>query len=75
MQLPLTSDDIQACIELASDGISLHLKEQDKLDLIHRVMYAVAEAAQNNQSLMAQLENDASKQYCVYLQHVDSGKK
>lgn len=69
-QLPLSSDDILSCIELASDGVNLHLENQDKLDLIHRIMYAIAESAHSNQTLSAQLGSNQSAQYLIYLQNV-----
>ena len=52
----LDSDDIKACLELACDGVNLHLQNQNKLDVIHKLMYAVADAVQKDQQLVELLE-------------------
>lgn len=56
--LTLTNQDIQTCIELASDGINIHIEDQNKIDVIHKVMYAIAQATQHNHSLKTQLESE-----------------
>ena len=65
----LNHDDIQACIELACDGINLHLNDQNKVDVIHKIMYAVATAAQNNQAIMTKLDTKQIYQYTINIQH------
>ena len=47
-------NDITSCIELACDGVNLHQQDQNKLEVIHKIMYALAEDALNNQAMMAQ---------------------
>ena len=63
----LSSDDIKACIELAADGVNVHLSDQGKIDVIHKVMYAVAEAAQHNQKLIVDIEQNLPMDYALYL--------
>lgn len=63
----LNNDDIKACIELASDGINMHLQDQSKLDVIHKVIYAVADAAQNTNNINAQLKPHQPYQYTICL--------
>ena len=63
----LNNNDIQACIELACDGVNLHLQDQSKLDVIHKIMYAVATAAQSNHNITAQLEENYPYQYVLNL--------
>lgn len=65
-QFTLDANDIQTCIELASDGLSMHLHSQEKLDLIHKIMYAVAEATQHP-NIACSLENPKHCQYSVRL--------
>ena len=67
----LNSDDIKACIELAADGVNLHLSDQGKIDVIHKVMYAVAEAVQHNQKLIADIEQNLPVDYVLYLQKLN----
>lgn len=62
----LDTNDIHACIELASDGLGMHLHSQEKLELIHKIMYAVAEATQQP-NIAHQLENAKDCQYSVHL--------
>ena len=63
----LTNDDINSCIELASDGINIYLADQSKIDLIHKIMYAIAETAQHNQQLKSQLEPTKSSQFTIQI--------
>ena len=65
-QFTLNFDDIQACIELASDGIEMHLHSQKKLDTIHKVMYAIAKASQQP-SINHTLETNQQRAYTVQL--------
>lgn len=65
-QFTLNTNDIQACIELASDGLVLHLHNQEKLDLIHKIMYAVAEATQHP-NIANSLGTARNCQYSVHL--------
>lgn len=65
-QFTLNFDDIQACIELASDGIEMHLHSQEKLDTIHKVMYAIAKASQQP-NINRTLETKQQSQYTVQL--------
>ena len=67
-QFTLNSDDIKACIELAADGVNLHLSDQQKIDVIHKVMYAVAEAAAHNQKFIVDKEQNLPVDYALYLQ-------
>ena len=66
--ITLNKDDIRACLELASDGVNLHLQDQSKLDVIHKIMYAVADAVQNDQAVVAKLESGAACQFSVRVQ-------
>ena len=65
-QFTLNFDDIQACIELASDGIEMHLHSQEKLDVIHKVMYAIAQASQQP-NINRTLESKQQHKYTVQL--------
>lgn len=63
----LNNNDLKACIELAADGVNLHLQDQSKLEVIHKVMYAIATAAQNNQTITKQLEVEQKLQYTIQI--------
>ena len=67
-QFTLNSDDIKACIELAADGVNLHLSDQQKIDVIHKVTCAVAEAAAHNQKFIVDTEQNLPMDYALYLQ-------
>ena len=67
----LNNDDIKACIELACDGVNLHLQDQDKIEVIHKIMYAIATAAQNNHIVTSQLAEQGFYQYSIYVQSLD----
>lgn len=61
----LNNDDIKTCIELACDGVNIHLQDQSKLDVIHKIMYAVAEAAQSDQAVATHLKANQVTQYAI----------
>ena len=65
----LNSDDLTSCIEMACDGINVHLGDQSKMDVIHKIMYAIAETAQNNPRVCAQLESTQMHRYTLALCH------
>ena len=67
--LTLNDDDIKACLELACDGINLHLHDQSKLDVIHKLMYAIANSVQNDQTLTKQLATNKTRQYTVLVKN------
>ena len=69
-QFTLNGEDIQACIELAADGVNVHLSDQGKIDVIHKVMYAVAEAA-HNQKLIEDVAQNLPMDYVLYLQKLN----
>ena len=69
-QFTLNSNDLQSCVELAADGVNLHLCDQPTLDIIHKVMYAIAEAAQNSHAVTGQLELNQTFEYRLYLQNI-----
>ena len=74
--LTLNNDDIKACLELACDGINLHLHDQNKLDVIHKIIYAVADTMKNNQGLETQFETFQTYQLSIRVQvHPNSRSK
>ena len=66
----LNHDDVQLCVDLACDGVNVHLNEQSTLDVIHKVMYALTEAVQNNQAVVTQLQSKQACQFKLHLQVV-----
>ena len=76
----LTSEDIQTCIELACDGLNAHLNIEnatgDKVNLnkqktaqvIHKVMYALTEAAQSSITVVNKIETNQDGKFKVHLQ-------
>ena len=71
----LSIRDLEACIEIASDGLAMHLDNQEKLEVIHKIMYAVAEATQSPH-IPCHQKNTSDNQYSVHLNtHRHSSRK
>lgn len=70
--LDLSKEDVQSCIELACDGVTVHLKstntEQKAADVIHKVMYAITDVAQNNPAVVSELASNQTCQFRLRLQ-------
>ena len=77
----LSNEDIQSCIELACDGVNIHIQDtqsesgafidlnkQKTAEVIHKVMYAITEAVQNNPVAVNQLESNQACQFRLHLQ-------
>lgn len=77
----LTSADIQACVELACDGLNAHLNKsnstnspkvnfnkQKTAQIIHKVMYALTEAVQSNMTVANELESNKNGRFKLNLQ-------
>ena len=73
----LTNEDIQICVELACDGlnalinhenIDIDLNKQQTAQVIHKVMYALTEAAQSSITVVNKIETNQDGKFKVHLQ-------